>query len=135
MTMVTKPRRPEDILSDQVRTDLSQIPGVFVLLNVVTWGKRIYEGAHPELFGLGEGTPDLILCVMGRFVALELKSEKGRARAKQLEKQAQWRLNGAVVEHVRTVEAARDVVKRVIASVGEIERAKYEAITDWRKGR
>lgn len=98
------------------------------MLNVVTWGKRIYEGAHPELFGLGEGTPDLILIVMGRFVALELKSEKGRARAKQIEKQAQWRLSGAVVEHVRTVEAALDIVNGVIASVGEIEREKYAAV-------
>ena len=108
-----KPRRPEDILTDEVRVSpIARAEGVLMMRNNSAQGVRVGSD-HPELFGLGEGSADLILCVRGRFVGLELKVKKG----KQREKQEDWerKVQMARGEYIlaKTVEEANTLVDRV----------------------
>jgi hypothetical protein len=65
--------------------------------------------------GLCPGAADLIGCVLGRFVALEVKTATGRLSPEQEQWHRRMRRVGAVVEVVRSKEEAVAVVRRVIA--------------------
>ena len=69
-------RKPESIFCDKVKRDLK---------------KRF--GTDTVIFNIQQvavnGTPDLLVCIKGRFVALELKIEKGEASKIQLLKLTQ----------------------------------------------
>ena len=58
-------KQPETRFSEKVRDDLTPLAAANVL-----WFAKIQQ------VGI-RGTPDYLLCVRGRFVALELKREKG----------------------------------------------------------
>jgi len=62
-------------------------------------------------FGLGKGSFDLICCVCGRFVALEVKTPTGRVSKDQEMWQAKMRRVGAVAEVVRSVAEAKAIVR------------------------
>lgn len=101
-----RPRRPEDVLSDEVRVALGTLPGVIVMINRVTYGTR--KGAqNVELFGLGKGTPDLIVIVCGMLLGLELKTPVGRQSEDQKRVEAAWTEAGAYYRLARSVEDAR----------------------------
>lgn len=100
-----KPRRPEDTLSDEVRVALGALPGVIVMVNRVTYGTR-RGSQNVELFGLGKGTPDLIVIVCGRMLGLELKTRDGRQSADQKRVEAAWLDAGALYRVARSVEEA-----------------------------
>lgn len=57
-----------------------------------------------------EGTPDLIVCYEGRFFALEVKTDTGRASKIQLHRLAQVESAGGVARIVRSVADAVDAV-------------------------
>lgn len=61
------------------------------------------------------GTPDLIACVQGRFLALEVKSATGRPSPIQLHQIEMIRQAGGVVEIVRSV----DDVKKLVDSMSQ----------------
>lgn len=52
------------------------------------------------------GTPDLIACVDGRFIALEVKAPKGRVSAIQRHRMEQIQAAGGIAVVVRSVEDA-----------------------------
>ena len=107
-----KARRPEDVLSDEVRVALGVLPGVIVMVNRVTYGTR--KGAqNVELFGLGKGTPDLIVIVCGVLLGLELKTRVGRQSEDQKRVEAAWTEAGAYYRLARSVEDARFRVAEV----------------------
>lgn len=108
-----KPRRPEDILTDEVRVSpIASADGVLMMRNNSAKGIRI-GGTNPELFGLGEGSADLILCVRGRFVGLELKTKAGRFGEKQMDWCRKVQMARGEYLVARTVEEANTLVDRV----------------------
>lgn len=111
-----KPRRPEDILTDEVRVSpIARAEGVLMMRNNSAKGVRIGSD-HPELFGLGVGSADLILCVRGRFVGLELKTKKGRAEEEQKDWCRKVQMAGGEYIIARTVEEANKLVDQVLQS-------------------
>lgn len=57
-----------------------------------------------------KGTPDVILCVKGKFVAIEFKREGEEARRLQDYRMMQVRKNGGISEVVDNLEDAKQVV-------------------------
>lgn len=106
-----KARRPEDVLTDEVRVDLGALPGVIVMRNTVAYGVRKGR-TNPELFGLGKGTPDLIVIVCGALLGLELKTPVGRQSEDQKRVERAWAEAGARYAIVRSVTDARIHVAR-----------------------
>jgi hypothetical protein len=101
------------VLSDEVRVALGTLPGVIVMINRVTYGTR--KGAqNVELFGLGKGTPDLIVIVCGVLLGLELKTPVGRQSEDQKRVEAAWTEAGAYYRLARSVEDARARVAEVV---------------------
>lgn len=135
-------RREEAILERLILRDLGLTPDLMLCTNEVGEGhpgsvRRILEEAlgkalsrypsartiavnvlHDVLnknritWGLGVGSPDLVGCVGGRFIGLELKSETGRVRPEQGDWHEGARRSGALIEVVRSVDEARAVVEK-----------------------
>lgn len=59
----------------------------------------------------GTGGADLIGCYRGRFIALELKSPKGKVRPEQIEFRKQVRYAGGICETIRSVEEFHEVMR------------------------
>lgn len=118
-----KPRRPEDKLSDEVRVALGALPGVIVMINRVTYGTR--RGAqNVELFGLGKGTPDLVVIVCGMLLGLELKTATGRQSEDQKRVEAAWTEAGAIYRLARNVDEAKlHVAETAMGAIGSRHRA------------
>lgn len=106
----------ESTLLQQIRLALGQIPECdFQRLSqgfADVGGRKFRVGMTP-------GAADLIGCVLGRFVGLEVKTSTGR----ESEDQIRWRNRmlrvGAVVATVRSVSDALAVVHGVIAEQRE----------------
>ena len=60
------------------------------------------------------GVPDLLLCVHGMFVALEVKRKGGRTKAIQREVMKNMTSAGAVCEVVHSLSEAKEVVNERI---------------------
>jgi hypothetical protein len=67
---------------------------------------------HGGLYGSG-GTPDLIVCYKGRFIALEVKTETGKATVLQEAALRKIRAAGGVAEVVRGVEDAKAAIAKI----------------------
>ena len=67
---------------------------------------------HGGQFGTA-GIPDIIICYKGRFVAFEVKNEKGKLTVLQAITIKQIRRAGGIAEVVRGVEEARTVIARI----------------------
>src|SRR5262245_46463131 len=81
-----RPRRPEQTVHRAVVAHLKArgVPGV-VFLHPANGGARsAIEGAIFKGLGVVAGAPDLLMWHAGKSLALELKSEDGRATAAQL---------------------------------------------------
>lgn len=78
-------RKPESLFQDKVLADLRALPHTFA--------EKIQQKTIC-------GTPDIIACIRGIFVALELKSEKGRPDP----------LQGYVLEQIREAGGIAKVV-------------------------
>jgi hypothetical protein len=60
------------------------------------------------------GTPDVILCVQGKFVAIEMKKLDGYRRKMQEYQQKKIRSSGGICEFCDTLESAKELVISVM---------------------
>lgn len=99
----------EGQIQDAIRLALTDEPGLVVWRN--NTGVAEHRGARVR-YGLAVGSADLIGCLDGRFVALEVKAAAGRTSPEQ----RQWldlvRRNGGFACVVRGVDEARAAIAR-----------------------
>ena len=99
----------EGHIQDAIRLALTDEPGLVVWRN--NTGIAEHRGARVR-YGLAVGSADLIGCLGGRFVALEVKAPAGRTSPEQ----RQWldlvRRNGGFAAVVRSVDEARAAIAR-----------------------
>lgn len=73
------------------------------------------EGAWPVKIHVSPqqlaGTPDILVCVDGRFVALEVKTAKGRVTPLQEKRLEDIRQAGGIAAVVRSVDDVREVLE------------------------
>ncbi len=101
---MTKSQQPEGVIKTQIVEALRRM-GVFVRTNTLsgrTWTS-----------GMGPGSSDLVCCVAGKWVSLEVKTAKGVAQANQLAFAEELREAGGVYAIVRSPQEAIDVVMAV----------------------
>lgn len=120
--------RDEKVLRREILLALGHEPDVLVMVNeanvytqlldlVKDRTEAIRRILPEERFGLGIGSPDLVLVVGGRFLGLELKRAggEGKRAGRVSEAQEQWARAalraGAVVSVVHSVEEARLAVE------------------------
>lgn len=60
-----------------------------------------------------KGIPDLICCVRGRFVGLEVKTETGQTTALQDREHLLIMKSGGICRVVRTLEAVRIIIEEI----------------------
>jgi hypothetical protein len=65
-------------------------------------------------FGLGKGSTDLVGCVNGRMVCLEVKTPSGKVEPHQTAWMLRWSAAGAFCSVVRSVEDALSCVREVL---------------------
>jgi DNA polymerase III epsilon subunit family exonuclease len=100
-------RDPLEIeIQTRIMGELGCIPGVLLLRNAID-----HRLAH---FGLGEGSPDIVGFIFpwGRMLGLEVKRPGKDPTDIQLKVHTQWRMRGAYVAVVRSVEDARVAIAR-----------------------
>lgn len=106
----------EGHIQDAIRLALTDEPGLVVWRN--NTGVAEHRGARVR-YGLAVGSADLIGCLNGRFVALEVKTAVGRASTEQ----RQWldlvRRNGGFAAVVRSVEEAHAAIARARMGASE----------------
>jgi hypothetical protein len=106
----------EGHIQDEIRLALSDEPGLVLWRN--NTGVAEHRGARVR-YGLAVGSADLIGCLDGRFVALEVKTPAGRASPQQ----RQWldlvRRHGGFAAIVRSVEDARAAIARARTGASE----------------
>lgn len=99
----------EGQIQDAIRLALTDEPGLVVWRN--NTGVAEHRGARVR-YGLAVGSADLIGCLGGRFVALEVKAAAGRVAPEQ----RQWldlvRRNGGFAAVVRSVDEAHAAIAR-----------------------
>jgi hypothetical protein len=91
----------ESVIQAGIVTRLERMEGVWIV--------KYPGGTH----GKG-GTPDLLICVRGRFVGLEVKREGGKVSEIQKYQGEKIRSAGGIFEVVYSVEQAVKVVERVM---------------------
>jgi hypothetical protein len=101
----------ESKIQNEIELALGALPGVLLLRNncgVATFPDRAGRPRKVR-YGLGEGSPDLVLILApgGNVVALEVKRPGERPEPAQERCHAAWRTFGAHVEVVHSVEEAR----------------------------
>ena len=106
----------EGHIQDEIRLALSDEPGLLLWRN--NTGVAEHRGARVR-YGLAVGSADLIGCLDGRFVALEVKSPTGRATWEQRLWLDLVRRHGGFAAVVRSVDEARAAIAR--ARQGERE--------------
>jgi hypothetical protein len=118
MPAIVRPerRRLERDVLHEIREALGCEPGLVLWRNAQTGGA--IEGRWTR-GGLGEGSPDLIGILDGRFVALEVKRPGQRAREAQEAWLALVRARGGFAAVVDGVEAARAAIARARAGGAE----------------
>lgn len=94
-----------------VEIAIGALPGVLlrraaVMITDPETGRRRF------LPGLGPGTPDLLACIDGRWVGLEVKTEGGRPEPSQLVLQDQIRRSGGIYEFVWSANEAIKLVEK-----------------------
>jgi len=106
----------EGHIQDEIRLALSDEPGLVLWRN--NTGVAEHRGARVR-YGLAVGSADLIGCLDGRFIALEVKTSTGRATPEQ----RQWldlvRRYGGFACVVRSVDEARAAIARARTGASE----------------
>lgn len=84
---------------------------------VIDWCKAngIWIVKYPAGIYGSTGTPDLIACVKGKFVAIEMKRKGGKIRAMQLRNQEQISKAGGICE---IFEGAAEAIEFIESLVG-----------------
>lgn len=95
-------------LQNAIRLALGQIDGC------VFWRNNVgFDRERRVKYGLGVGSADLIGCVNGKFVGIEIKTDKGRVSDEQKLWHECVERNGGHVFVVRSTEEAVEAVERV----------------------
>ena len=102
----------EGAIQDAIRVALSDEPGLVLWRNNV--GIAEHRGQRVR-YGLAVGSADLVGCLDGRFVALEVKTATGRAAPEQKLWLDLVRRYGGFAAIVRSVAEARAAVARARA--------------------
>ena len=88
----------EKDLTEKIRAYLKSVDGLFF------W--KQYGGMYSQ-----SGLPDIICCYNGRFLAFEVKAEKGRTTVLQEVTLRRIKKAGGVALAVRSVEEVRSVIE------------------------
>ena len=99
----------ESELQQQIRIALGTEPGLVLWRNSVGVAD---VGGRVQRFGLCKGSADLIGILDGRFVALEVKTERGRVSPEQQLFLDLVRRRGGFAAVVRSIDDARAAVTR-----------------------
>ena len=115
----SKPKIPPQIESAIQAAIIAAIHLLYKRNKLVRWARNNVGGWKDRqgtyvAYGLGVGSPDLILCVRGRFVALEVKTEAGKLSDDQEAWHRDWAESGAVVEVVRSPAEAVAVINKIL---------------------
>jgi hypothetical protein len=102
----------EGAIQDAIRVALSGEPGLVLWRNNV--GIAEHRGQRVR-YGLAVGSADLVGCLDGRFVALEVKTATGRVAPEQRLWLDLVRRHGGFAAIVRSVDEARAAVARARA--------------------
>jgi hypothetical protein len=90
-----------------IRLALGLDPGLVLFRNSVG-----YDAGARQRYGLCPGSSDLVGCCDGRFIGLEIKSERGRSSPEQKRWADLIRSKGGFVAVVRSVDEALEAVDR-----------------------
>jgi hypothetical protein len=101
---------PESRILHDVRLALGTEPGLVLWRNNV--GLAVEADGRRVRYGLAPGSADLIGMLNGRFVALEVKTDRGRLTSEQREWLALVQRMGGLAAVVRSAEGARAVVEQ-----------------------
>lgn len=98
-------RQPEKVLEQQITLALSRLGAL-----VIPYRQGVMQKADRIIrFGI-PGISDLIVCYQGRFIALEIKTEKGRQTDKQKKFESAVKQRGGEYHVVRSVEEAEKII-------------------------
>lgn len=100
----------EGALQDAIRVALSSEPDLVLWRNNV--GVALHERGARVRYGLAPGSADLVGCLAGRFVALEVKTATGRLSPEQRSWALVVRRFGGFCAVVRSVDEARAAIAR-----------------------
>ena len=106
----------EGHIQDEIRLALSDEPGLVLWRN--NTGVADQRGQRVR-YGLAVGSADLIGCIAGRFIALEVKTATGRATPEQRLWLDLVRRHGGFAAIVRSVEDARAAIARARTGASE----------------
>ena len=106
----------EGQIQDAIRLALTDEPGLVVWRN--NTGVAEHRGARVR-YGLAIGSADLIGCLDGRFIALEVKTAAGRTSPEQRMWLDLVRRNGGFAAVVRSVDEARAAIARARTGASE----------------
>ena len=98
----------------EIELALGAEPDLLLMRNSVgraTFVKADASVAHVP-YGLGVGSPDLVVILDGRWFALEVKAKEGELSAEQVKVHGIWRRFGALVFVVRSVADARAALEQ-----------------------
>jgi hypothetical protein len=102
---------PEAVFQNHILYTFGAASGLILLANVVKVIPNPW-GPGNLTFGLGEGTPDIVGSVDGRFCGWELKVPGRTSKKHQREVANAWRSQGAFVAEVHTDEEFEASIKR-----------------------
>ena len=105
---------PETLIQQHIRLALGRIPDLVLWRNPVGFDDRA-----GQRYGLQPGASDLIGCLAGRFIALEVKTQTGRPSQEQVRFLKLVRDKGGFAAIVRSPEEATAAVQRAREGASE----------------
>ncbi len=109
---MTRRQHPEDDLHRTVADYLTlAMPPAVPWTTMPAGGGGRVRGAKLKAMGLQPGWPDLQVCFRGRYIGIELKSEKGRLTSAQKAMHARLRLAEGLVYTATSVEAVEGFLR------------------------
>lgn len=105
------PKNLEAQLQNKILGRFGAMPGILLFVNTVKTLPNPFGPGHLT-FGLGEGTPDLVGSVDGRFAGWELKVPGKSPKPHQDAVHKAWRAQGAFVAVVHSEDEFEESVAR-----------------------
>lgn len=100
-------------LADAKRSDMKENEIIKQIKDYLkTVGGCFHWKEHGGQFGTA-GIPDIIACVGGRFVAFEVKAERGKLTVLQAVTLRQIQAAGGIAEVVRSADEARAIIEKL----------------------
>jgi hypothetical protein len=114
-------------VSNMTETEIqAQILDALPLAFPGSWWHRNNVGqarmhGHVVWYGLGIGSADIVGCVEGRFVGVEVKAPKGKTKKARALKQAEWR---------QTIRACKGIAVQVQSAQQAIEDIRVALVLE-----